>query len=173
MKRLAFVVLLLPLVGCGGSTLEDFRGTEPKLVLEEYFAGKTRGWGLFVDRFGDVKRQFVVDIDGRWDGQTLVLDEVFHYPDGSTDGRMWTIRKLPDGSYQGTAGDVDGPAIGRTEGQALQWSYYLMLRVGSDTWRVHMDDWMYRQPDGGLINRTVMSKFGVELGTLSLFFVKH
>jgi hypothetical protein len=170
--RVALLLLLLPLLGCSGGRLEDFRGSQPKLVLEDYFVGKTRGWGLFVDRFGAVKRQFVVDIDGSWDGRILVLDEHFRYPDGSTDGRKWTIRKLADGAYEGTAADVDGAALGRSEGQALQWSYHLMLKVDDGTWRVHMDDWMYLQPDGVLINRTTMTKLGVELGTLSLFFAK-
>ena len=172
MIRLLALLLLVPLLGCGGTKIEDFAATQPKLVLEDYFAGKTRGWGIFHDRFGNVKRQFVVDIDGTWDGKTLVLDEKFRYPDGSTDGRIWTIAKLGDGRYEGRAADVDGPADGRTAGQALRWSYYLLLKMDDSFWRVHMDDCMYLQPGGVLINTTTMSKFGVELGRLSLFFVK-
>ena len=172
MKRLLALLLLLPLLGCGGAKIEDFANTQPRFVLEDYFAGKTRGWGIFHDRFGNVKRQFVVDIDGSWDGRTLILDEKFRNSDGTTEARVWTVTKLGDGRYEGRAADVDGPAIGQTAGQALQWSYYLMLPMGDSTWRVHMDDWMYLQPDGVLINRTVMSKWGFELGTLSLFFAK-
>lgn len=173
MIRCLALLLLLPLLGCSGAKIEDFTNTQPKLVLEEYFAGKTRGWGMFHDRFGNVKRQFVVDIDGSWDGQTLVLDEKFRNSDGTTEGRVWRVRKLPNGRYEGTAGDVDGTATGQTAGQALQWSYYLMLKVDESTWRVHMDDWMYLQPDGVLINTTTMSKWGVELGRLTLFFVRN
>ena len=109
MIRCLALLLLLPLLlGCGGARIEDFAQTKPKLVLEDYFAGKTRGWGIFHDRFGNVKRQFVVDIDGTWDGQTLILDEKFRNADGTTEGRVWRVKKLTDGRYEGTAGDVDG-----------------------------------------------------------------
>ena len=39
--------------------IEDFENTEPKFVLEEYFLGKTKAWGMFEDRFGRIQRQFV------------------------------------------------------------------------------------------------------------------
>jgi hypothetical protein len=55
---------LILLNACGTMNVEEFKDGKPSLVLEEYFAGKTRAWGLFEDRFGKVQRQFVVDIDG-------------------------------------------------------------------------------------------------------------
>ena len=33
-----------------------------------------------------------------------------------------------------------------------------------------MDDWMYLMDEDTLINRTAMSKFGVEVGQVTLFF---
>ena len=33
-----------------------------------------------------------------------------------------------------------------------------------------MDDWMYLMDEDTLINRTLMSKFGVEVGQVTLFF---
>ena len=36
-------------------TSDDFTNKTP-FVLEEYFHGKTRAWGLFEDRFGTVQR---------------------------------------------------------------------------------------------------------------------
>nr|WP_287705750.1 DUF3833 family protein [Halomonas sp.] len=36
--------------------------------------------------------------------------------------------------------------------------------------RFLMDDWMYLQPDGRLINRTAMKKFGFTLGEITLVF---
>ena len=62
----------------------DFSNGKPTFVLEEYFSGKTKAWGIFVDRFGTVKRQFTVDIEGSWNGEQLVLDEKFDFDDGET-----------------------------------------------------------------------------------------
>ena len=56
---------------------EQFANAEPKFRVEEYFLGQTRGWGIFEDRFGDLRRQFVVDIDGAWEGEVFVMTEAF------------------------------------------------------------------------------------------------
>ena len=61
---------------------------------------------MFQDRFGNIRRQFVVDIDGRLRTAQLVLDERFVYADGEHASRLWHIRPLGNGEYEGTAGDV-------------------------------------------------------------------
>ncbi|MEK9661172.1 MAG: DUF3833 family protein, partial [Alphaproteobacteria bacterium] len=71
--------------------IEDFDGKTPRFVLEEYFDGHTRAWGIVRDRFGTVRRQFSVDMTGTWDGTALTLDEHFVYDDGETDRRTWTV----------------------------------------------------------------------------------
>ena len=162
----------LVLTGCSTMKTSDFANGQPKLVLEEYFLGQTQAWGLFQDRFGTVKRQFTVDITGRWDGETLVLDEHFLYNDGETDQRIWTITKGPDGRYVGRAADVIGLAAGTSAGNALNWAYIMDLKVGDGTLRVAFDDWMFLQPGGAMINRARVSKWGFDIGEVTLFFMK-
>lgn len=152
--------------------IEDFEGKTPKLVLEEYFAGKTRAWGIVRDRFGNVRRQFTVDMVGSWDGEVLVLDEKFSYDDGETDTREWKIRKLDANTYEGKAADVIGTAVGKSHGNALNWHYTLALKIGERVWNVAFDDWMFLQQDGVLFNRAEMSKFGIRIGEITLFFKK-
>jgi len=36
--------------------------------------------------------------------------------------------------------------------------------------RVHFNDWMFLQPTGVLLNRARVTKFGVEIGTVTLSF---
>jgi hypothetical protein len=151
---------------------KDFAETTPRLVIEEYFAGETRAWGIFEDRFGDLRRQFVVDITGSWDGRQLVLDENFRYSDGETDERIWRITKLDEHRYEGRADAVVGTASGVAYGNALNWRYDLDLKVGDGTWRVHFDDWMFLQPDGVLINRARVRKWGIEIGEVTIVFSK-
>jgi hypothetical protein len=170
---------LLPLVGlafltagCSDMRVEDFAGKQPQFVFEDYFAGETKAWGIVRDRFGKVRRQFTVEMNGSWDGKVLTLDEHFVYDDGETDKRTWVVRKLDEHRYEGTAGDVIGSATGATYGNALNWSYTLALPIGERIWHVDFDDWMFLQPDGVLINRADMSKFGIRLGEIVLFFKK-
>lgn len=150
---------------------EDFAGTEPRFRLEEYFDGKSRAWGIFEDRFGSLRRQFTVDIDGSWDGEVLTLVEDFVYDDGELEQRIWTIRPVGENGYEGSADGVVGTAIGSAYGNALNWQYHFDLAIGERTLNVHFDDWMFLQPDGEtMINRARVSKWGIEVGTASIFF---
>lgn len=171
-RGLATLLLLLALGGCGGMKIEDFAGTTPRFVPEQYFLGKTRAWGIFQDRFGKVRRQMVVDIDGRVEGETLILDESFRYSDGETEQRTWRLTKVAPDRYEGTANGVVGTAVARTAGQAMNLVYDFDLKVGESIWRVHFDDWIWEQEDGVLVNRTTVSKWGFTLGEVSLFFKK-
>lgn len=171
-RTIAALSVIAVVTGCGSMQPKDFAETKPPLVIEEYFAGETRAWGIFEDRFGDLRRQFVVDIAGSWNGRELVLDENFRYSDGETDQRIWRITKLDEHRYEGTADDVVGTASGVAYGNALNWRYDLDLKVGERTWRVHFDDWMFLQPDGVLINRARVSKWGVEIGEVTIVFSK-
>ena len=172
--KLFFGLLALAvLTGCTGMKPSDFARQKPKLVLEDYFSGKTRAWGIFEDRFGKVRRQFIVDINGVWDGTTLTLDEHFEFNDGEKSFRQWRIRKTPDGGYVGEADDVVGTATGIASGNALNWSYVLDMKTGEkSTLRVRFDDWMFLQRGGVLLNRARMSKFGIELGAVTISFMK-
>ena len=175
MKKILFLILPaigLLTVGCSKMKIEDFEGKQPKFVLEQYFSGKTRAWGIVKDRFGNIRRQFTVDMTGTWDGQVLTLDESFNYDDGETDNRVWKIRKIGAHDYEGEAEDVVGKAVGKAYGSALNWSYILALKISGRTWNVTFDDWMFLQPNGVLFNSAEMSKFGITIGEITLFFKK-
>jgi len=161
---------LLLLAGCNSMKVSDFSDQTPEFVLEEYFNGRTRAAGLFEDRFGNIKRQFIVDIVGTWDGQTLVLTEDFTYDDGESEQRVWTVKKISDSSYTGTTPNAVGIASGETAGNTFNWQYDFNLTVEDDTWQVHFDDWMFLQPNGVLLNKATVSRWGIKLGTVFLSF---
>jgi hypothetical protein len=165
-------MVMVFLGGCTGMKPTDFANFDPKLTIERYFDGETRASGIFEDRFGRVRRQFTVDITGTVTGDTLVLDERFLYSDGETDRRVWTIRKTGPGRYEGRADDVIGVAMGEASGNALNWRYDMDLKVGDGTLRVHFNDWMFLQPSGVLINRARVTKFGIEIGQVTLAFTR-
>lgn len=171
--RVAYLFVCLSLLGgCQTMKIEDFEGSTPKLVLEEYFAGNTRAWGIFEDRFGNLRRDFKVDIAGSWDGRFLTLEEDFVYSDGETDRRVWRIEKLGEGRYRGSADDVIGAAEGVVRGKALSWSYDIVLKMGGSDLKVRFNDWLFLQDDEVLINRASVTKFGIEIGSVTLFFRK-
>lgn len=160
----------LALAGCASPEVSDYRAEKPVLDLQRYFDGRVHAWGTFTDRSGKVVRRFTVVVDCSWNGNDGTLDEAFLYSDGSRQRRVWKIHKEADGQYTGRADDVVGEARGLASGNALRWNYTLELPVDGKVWQVQMDDWMYRIDDDVMLNRTTMSKFGITLGQVTLFF---
>ncbi len=164
---------LITLGGCSTMKPEDFAGTAPRLTVEEYFLGKSRAWGIFEDRFGTLRRSFTVDIEGYREGEEFVLKEDFVYDDGETDQRIWRIRRIDEHRYEGRADDVIGTATGLAYGKALNWRYDFDLKVGERTIRVKFDDWMFQQDARVMVNRATVSKWGIEIGQVTLFFLRE
>jgi hypothetical protein len=169
-KRAALWTAILTLAGCSTADVEQYAKQTPVLDLKRYFDGKIDAWGMFQDRSGEVVKRFKVNIDASWKGDTGTLDERFTYSDGSTQRRVWTITKLSEGRYRGTADDVVGEAKGEAAGNALRWRYVMALPVDGKVYNVDFDDWMFLMDDRVMLNRSVMSKFGYRLGEVTLSF---
>lgn len=166
--------LLVTLAACGRPSLDDPKLSGKQLNLEEYFDGKTVAYGQFQDRFGTVRRRFKVEIDGTWDGNTLTLVEDFDYADGSREQRIWTLSKTGADTWEGTAAGVKGIARGEERGDTFNWRYRIDLPLPEgEALTVDFDDWMWLLEDGRLLNRAYMSRYGVTLGEVVIYFEKR
>ena len=160
--------------GCATQNIQAYQNTTPTLDMHKFFSGQIDGWGMFQGRNGEVKKRFYVDIDATHEGDNvIVLDEKFSWADGSKSQRIWRLTKQADGSWKGTAGDVIGEATGEVVGNTLHWNYLLELPVEDKTYKVNFDDWMYLVDKDVMLNRSVMKKFGVELGSVTLSMHRH
>lgn len=168
--RISFFSLLFLLAGCADVQIEDYADSEPRLDIAEYFAGTTRGWGMVQDYSGEVQRQFTVDIKGSYEDGILTLDESFLFSNGETDQRVWEFVRIDTHRWVGTASDVEGQVEARQYGHAFHMRYPLEIAIDDRMITFTMNDWMYLQPDGRLINRTDMQKFGFTLGEITLVF---
>jgi Protein of unknown function (DUF3833) len=158
--------------GCASPTAADYAAEKPLLDLKTYFNGDLVAHGIFTDRSGKVARRFTVQMTGTWQGNQGVLDERFTYSDGKTERRVWRLTDLGGGRWSGRADDVVGEAVGLAAGNALNWRYTLRLPVGDKVYDVQFDDWMYLMDDKVMLNKAVMSKFGIRLGEVTLSFYK-
>lgn len=171
--RFLLLLPLLLLTGCGAS-LDDYRGQGPNWDLARFFNGKLVAHGLVTDRSGEVTSRFRVEMVGRWQDGKGELFEQFYFDDGRRQTRTWFLSKGADGHWRGTASDVVGEAIGKTEGFALNWRYQLDLALpGGEVVRVSFDDWMYLLDEDRLINRAEISKFGIHLGEVILYIERR
>ena len=151
---------------------EDFKDKKPRLIIEEYLSGEVKAWGILQNRSGKVTRQFSADLNGKWDGKQLILNEKFIWNDGEIQTRQWKIDKIDEHNYEGTAGDVVGTAKGYSYGPAFKFEYVLLVPVKGRELKITFDDWIFMQDERVAINRATMTKFGIKVAELTVMFVK-
>ena len=174
MKILFTLLVTILLTNCSGSNMKpiDFKDQEPRLIIEEYLSGNVKAWGILQNRSGKVTRQFSADLNGKWDGKQLVLDEKFNWNDGEVQERQWQINKINEHYYEGTAGDVVGKAKGYSYGPSFKFEYVLLVPIKGKEVKITFDDWIFKQDDKIAINRATMTKFGIKVAELTVMFVK-
>lgn len=155
--------------GCSSPGLEQFGNQQPVLDLRRYFDGVVDAWGFVRNRDGTISQRFTVVIRCAWTGDTGTLDETFTYSDGRTQKRVWTLRKAGN-LYTGTAADVVGEARGEASGNAFRLRYVLDFPRGESTVHLDVDDWMYLMDDSVMLNRSSISKLGIEVAQVFLSF---
>ena len=165
------LVLVIVITGCG-VTAQEYETEAPQMDMRTYFNGEIQAWGMFQNYRDKVTKRFHVSMRGDWQDNKGTLDEHFTYADGTTQRRIWNLVRIDKHTYSGTAADVIGEAHGVAFGHALRWKYTLALEVDEETYHVKFDDWMYLIDDNTVINRSIMSKFGVTLGEVTLVFIK-
>ena len=174
-KFFLLIIITVLITNCSsnqGMKPEDFKNQKPRLIIEEYLSGNVKAWGILQNRSGKVTRQFSADLNGKWDGKQLILDEKFIWNDGEVQNRRWTIDKIDEHNYEGTAGDVVGKAKGFSYGPAFKFEYVLLVPVKGREIKITFDDWIFKQDDRVAINRATMTKFGIKVAELTGMFVK-
>lgn len=173
-RHLLAVTCSLFLVGCGSIDGKRYLDTGAPFDLFQFFEGDVKAWGIVQGRDGNVLQRFDVDIIGTVSGNTLTLDETFTYSLGDgIEKRFWTINDTGNGTYVGTAGDIQGAASGQTYGNAFFWAYQMDLPVGDSEYRVKFKDWMWAFDKNRIINRSYIKKFGITFAEVTLFMEKQ
>ena len=172
MRIITLFILIITLNGCSGMKPIDYIDQKPRLIIEDYLSGNVKAWGILQNRSGKVIRQFSASLNGKWDGEQLVLDEKFNWSDGEVQERQWKIKKIDQNNYEGTAGDVVGKAKGYSYGPIFKFEYVLLVPVKGKQMKITFDDWIFKQDDRVAINKATMTKFGIKVGELTVLFVK-
>ena len=79
-------------------------------------------------------------------------------------------RNAEKAKYLKTMGVVGQVTI--VAGNALNWEYAVVLEMSGSEVKVHFDDWIYRQDEDVAINRAFISKFGIEIGSVTIVFLR-
>lgn len=173
LKATLVAIALTAVSACSSVTVEKYSDNEPLLVPEEFFDGQLNAHGIVKDRGGQVIRYFSAKIKAYWAGGVGTLDESFVFDDGEQQTRVWKLKPQPDGSYVATAGDVIGEGKMKVAGNSLFLDYVLRIPYGDGTIDLRIDDRMYLVSERVLLNESVMTKWGFEVGQITLVIEKQ
>lgn len=172
--KAALVAVGITLISaCSSVTVDQYAQNQPQLVPEAFFNGKLSAHGIVKDRSGQVIRYFSAKINAYWIDGIGTLDESFVFDDGEQQTRVWKLKPNADGGYVATAGDVIGEGKMKVAGNSLFLDYVLRIPYDGDTVDLRIDDRMYLVSEKVLLNESVMTKWGFEVGQITLVIEKE
>ena len=143
----------------------DYAGG-PTFDLRHHLSGPMTCEGVIFGPTGRVTSRFVADMEGRWDGTTGTLSEIFRYDSGTVQRRAWTLSLGEGGRITATAADVVGTGEGRAEGSGVMLRYRIRLAPEAGGHVLDVTDWMYLLDNGSIMNRSQFRKFGIKVAEL-------
>mgnify|MGYP000592620678 FL=1 len=185
MRFITTTLLILLLTACSAVDIQQYKDNQPKLVLDQFFNGELTAHGILKNRSGEVIRYFNVTMTGSWDENGVgTLAEKFIFNDESIQYRTWTftpVAMAKDAAitetniikYQATANDTLAPTLIDLSGNAFFMNYDLLINYQGDDIDVNIDDKMYLINENVIINESVMTKYGIEVGYITLTIIKQ
>jgi hypothetical protein len=160
--------LLLPLFG--SATFCASQANAKGVTVEQALLGKLTGRGRFTAPLGGVDRSFTVTLNGRKQGNTLIIPEVIRFDDGEVKRFTWRIRPTGPDRWAGTREDVIGDAkITQSKGQ-VRLLYTADFESNGTVQRLDFDDLIWLRSDGVLINEARVKRFGITVGSVRIVF---
>jgi len=122
------LTLIASMMILGACATRPVAQVEPQVAFElaQDLVGKKVGRGSFSAIDGTF-REFVVYMDGSWDGKVLTLIEDFEYTDGVKERKTWFFTELENGEFSGVREDVVGTARGYQDGKTFRLEYTMGL----------------------------------------------
>ncbi len=171
-RKMAILLTVFFLSACSTSDISLYENNEPKFELQSFFSGSLTAHGILKNRSGEVIRYFNATLEGSWENGVGTLAEVFLFDDGEVQERTWVMTPNEQGDYIATANDVVGSGKISIAGNALFMNYVLQVPYDGDILEVNVDDRMYMVKEGVVMNESIMTKFGFEVGYLSIVIEK-
>ncbi|MBJ7554603.1 DUF3833 domain-containing protein [Marinomonas spartinae] len=172
--RVCFWLLALGMLNaCSSPNVALYAKNKPEFKLQQFFNGPLTAHGIVKNRSGEVIRYFNADLVGSWNNGVGTLKEHFLFNDGEKQQRTWTLTPTKNGKYESSAGDVVGKGSLNMAGNALFMKYVLQVPYDGDVINVNVDDRMYMVNPNVVINESVLSKFGFDVGYLTLVIEKR
>lgn len=154
---------------------DNFKGTVPAFLPEQFFIGRLEGWAVVESLVGGLQKRATITSVGTLEEETatVLFTETYEFDDGHSDTLHWTIRKVGDGRYSGHENRLEGEATGEQAGCALHWKYTRDVpQADGKTTRLNFDDWFYAIDERACIVRGSAGRAGIPFATAHVTYRK-
>ncbi|SUZ32245.1 hypothetical protein ROE7235_02000 [Roseibaca ekhonensis] len=169
--RRSLVLGSIALAGCARIPATPHRALDP-ITLEQAFAGRAVGAGLFKVSLTGSERRFRARLNGRLEGDRLTVVEDFIYDDGEENRLTWVFDRAGPGRWTGRREDTVGVADVVETGTEIRLSYTADFMSEGDVTRLGFEDVIYFGPDGRVINDAVVTRWGLPVAQVRFEMVK-
>lgn len=142
------------------------QGRSGTFDIRSHLNGPIQCEGVIYGPMGRVSSRFSAQFDCHWEGNKGLMNELFHYDDGSLQRREWRLTLGNDGKIVALADDVIGEGSGQQSGDSVLLRYRLRLPDASGGHILDTVDWMYLTPNGTIINRSQFRLYGIKVAEL-------
>ena len=144
----------------------------PTFSMESYFSKEVTALG-YMTFFYPIKtiKDIKIVFSGNFHDNTLTLKE--NYTDNNSKAlRIWTFKKTSSSCYIGKESNVKGPIKVSIYGNKLNMKYKFKTNYKKICFSVNVKDSMYLADKETLINKTIISKYGIILAEGFLVYKK-
>ncbi len=143
------------------------------ITLEDAFAGRAVGAGVFRVWLTGQERRFTARLDGRLEGDRLTVVEDFVYDDGDENRLTWVFDRTGPGRWQGRREDTVGPAEVIETGSEIRLTYTADFESPDGVTRLGFSDVIYFGPDGRIINDAIVTRWGLPVARVRFEMIRQ
>jgi hypothetical protein len=175
----AFPLLALLLLGACALEPSARPQAEPRFEPEQWFLGRTFGTGEFRPLLGKPS-EFRMVVEGRREGQALIMEETFTTAEGGAWRRTWTITHSTEPAngtstaydLQLTTSPRDPAGSATAEGDLVRMDYLANAPMVKRPFPARFRQSLRLRPDGTVLNIADVHKYGVRVGRSTVVFRK-
>ena len=171
LPRRSVLLGALALAGCARIPATPSGALAP-ITLDQAFAGRAVGAGVFRVDLTGAERRFRARLDGRLRGDRLTVVEDFFYDDGEENRLTWVFDRVGPGRWTGKREDTVGVAQVVESGTDIRLSYTADFVSEGEVTRLGFEDVIYFGPDGRVINDAIVTRWGLPVGRVRFEMVK-
>lgn len=157
--------------GCN-SLPPDPEGATLPITMADVFAGRAAGGGHFRLKHVHTEWRFLVRVNGRQQGDTLVSDVDYVYPDGSGHRFAWVFRRDPAGQWSGQHPGLSGSTEITELGHSIRMHHVSDVLGPQGPERLGFADVIYRRADRHVVIDSIVSRGGTPTANMRIVLAR-